>query len=60
MHKLHEQFDIHGDIFLLLVDYFKNRKTYVKVGNEYSYEYDDDIGVPQGSVLGALLFLLYG
>ena len=61
LHKLHEQFEIHGDIFILLVYYFKNRKTCVKVGNEYSYEYDDE-GTPssvtplirEGELLGRL------
>ena len=30
-----------------------------KVNSEFSYEYDDDIGVSQGSVLCPLLFLFF-
>ena len=48
LYKIHAHFGVHGDVFLLLIDYFKNRKTSVKVRNAFSYEYDDDIGCHKG------------
>jgi hypothetical protein len=43
----------------LLTDYFKNRSQYVKIGNITSIICQVLLGVPQGSVLGPLLFLLF-
>lgn len=39
--------------------YLSNRKQRVKIGELTSTEIDNDIGTPQGSVLGAILFVLY-
>jgi len=40
-------------------DYLSNRKQFVVYNNEKSQMVDFNIGVPQGSILGPLLFLLY-
>ena len=41
------------------MDYFKYRKQITKIGSEFSSSVDLLIGVPQGSFLGPLLFLIY-
>ena len=42
-----------------LVDYLSNRKHYVKYQGCVSDERTVNIGVPQGSILGPILFLMY-
>ena len=43
----------------LIETYLQNRKQYVFVENYKSELYNINIGVPQGSNLGPLLFLIY-
>jgi len=58
LHKLYI-YGFREDISRLLGSYLQNRKMCVKVQNVRSSTADVNIGVPQGSVLGPLLFLLY-
>lgn len=50
---------ISGTPLQLLTDYLKNRTQAVIVGDIYSKEETIEYGVPQGSVLGSTLFLIY-
>ena len=58
LNKLHN-YGIRGNTLELIKCYFSDRKQYVKVLDEESSELDVIYGVPQGSVLEPLLFLLY-
>jgi retron-type reverse transcriptase len=58
LHKLH-QIGIRGVELLWFQDYLTNRKQFVHVNGVDSILLSVLIGVPQGSVLGSLLFLLY-
>jgi hypothetical protein len=54
-----EHHGIRGVPLELFKSYLSNRKQYTYVNGSKSRESSIDIGVPQGSVLGPLLFLLY-
>ena len=53
------RYGIRGLPLQILISYLDNRFQSVKVGNDLSDPKIIEIGVPQGSVLGPLLFLLY-
>ena len=54
-----EHLGIRGLPLELIKSYLSNRKQYVVFGDAESLQRDISVGVPQGSILGPLLFLLY-
>ena len=54
-----DKYGIRGNAHSLIGSYLSNRKQYVSVLGESSDELPVVFGVPQGSVLGPLLFIIY-
>ena len=59
LHRLKERFGICQNALLWIQSYLKDRKQFVALGNHLSSVKPLLFGVPQGSVLGPLLFSLY-
>ena len=58
LHKL-KSYGISGPIFSLNSSFLSNRRLRVVLDGKSSQEYTVNAGVPQGSILGPTLFLLY-
>ena len=58
LHKLHH-YGICGLAYALIKNYLTSRNQFVTFSNTSSSSKPINIGVPQGSILGPLLFLIY-
>ena len=57
--KLKNRYNLSPYLLAILSDYFINRKMIINLANYSSDAFNIFCGVPQGSILGPLLFILY-
>ena len=57
--RLQNYLGIRGKSLNLIKSYLTNRRQYTKISNHFSDKLETNCGVPQGSCLGPLLFLIY-
>ena len=53
------RYGIRGNVLKFFQSYLSDRSQFVKIGNVKSSLMDIEYGVPQGSILGPLLFLIF-
>ena len=59
LQKLKDNFGINGFLLKFLLEYLSNRSQRVIIGNTFSDSLPVVSGVPQGSILGPILFVLF-
>lgn len=59
LEKLNKEFNIHGNALNMIKSYFKNRQFLVKINDSVGSPHKLEHGVPQGSLLGPLFYVMY-
>ena len=59
IHRLSTEFDVTGPVLNWFTSYLSNRSQRVSMDGVLSEKFNLDCGVPQGSCLGPLLFVIY-
>jgi len=59
LHRLKTSFGLSGSVLAWFSSYIDQRRHYVSVHGEHSAVSETKFGVPQGSVLGPILFIMY-